>query len=65
MPMSETLTQIYAKARGLFSGVLGSALNQSLEESDEKATPNGYYRQVLYFLGAQVTSARLQFKLID
>jgi hypothetical protein len=25
---------------------------------------NGYYKQFLYFLGAQVTSARLQFKLI-
>jgi hypothetical protein len=39
-------------------------LNQSLKASDEKATPNGYYKQFLYVLGAQVTSARLQFKLI-
>jgi hypothetical protein len=51
------------KARGLFSGTSVSILSQSLETSDEKATPNGYYKQ-LYFLGTQVTSARLQFKLI-
>ena len=56
--------QIDAKARGLFSGKLGSTLNQSLKASDEKVIPNGYYKQFLYFLGAQVTSARLQFKLI-
>jgi hypothetical protein len=31
--------QIDAKARGLFSGALGSTLNQSLKASDEKVTP--------------------------
>jgi hypothetical protein len=30
----------------------------------KKATPNDYYKQFLYFLGAQAISARLQFKLI-
>jgi hypothetical protein len=30
----------------------------------KKVTSNGYYKQFLYFLWAQVTSARLQFKLI-
>ena len=52
------------KERDLFSSMLGSAVNLSLKASDEKVTPNGYYKQFLYFLGAQVTSARLQFKLI-
>jgi hypothetical protein len=42
----------------------GVNLNQSLKASDKKVTLNGYYKQFLYFLGAQVTSARLQFKLI-
>jgi hypothetical protein len=28
----------------------------------KKVTLNGYYKQFLYFLEAQVTSARLQFK---
>jgi hypothetical protein len=55
--------QIDAK-ESLFSGVSGSTLNQSFQASDKKATPNGYYKQFLFFLGAQVTSARLQFKLI-
>jgi hypothetical protein len=53
----------HAKARGLFSSASGSTLSQSRKSSDEKATPNGYYK-FLYFLGIQVTSARLQFKLI-
>jgi hypothetical protein len=53
-----------AKARGLFSSALKSTLNQSLKASDETVTPNGYFKKFLYFLGAQVTSARLQFKLI-
>jgi hypothetical protein len=56
--------QIDAKAGGLFSEALGSTLNQSLEASDEKVNLNGYYKQLLYFLGAQVTSTRLQFKRI-
>jgi hypothetical protein len=55
---------INAKARSLFSGTSRSTLNQSLKESDKKAAPNGYNKQFLYFLGSQVTSARLQFKLI-
>jgi hypothetical protein len=43
---------------------IGNTLNQSLEASGKKVTLNGYYKQFLYFLGAQVTSARLQVKLI-
>jgi hypothetical protein len=40
----------HAKARGLFSGELGHpSISQSLKVSEEKATPNGYYKQVLYF----------------
>ena len=62
--MNHTELGIDAKARGLFSGTSVSILSQSLETSDEKATPNGYYKQFLYFLGAQVPSAKLQFKLI-
>jgi hypothetical protein len=53
-----------AKARGLFSGKLGSTLNQSLKASDEKVIPNGYYKQFICFIGTRVTSARFQFKLI-
>lgn len=52
------------KQEAYFPGTWASTLNQSLETSDEKVTPNGYNKQFLYFLGAQVTSARLQFKLI-
>jgi hypothetical protein len=51
--------QINAQARGLFSGTSGSTLNQFHEASDKKATLNVYGMQFLYFLGAQVTSARL------
>jgi hypothetical protein len=53
-----------AKARDLFSGTSGSTLSQSLYGRDEKGILNGYYKKFLYFLGAQVTSASLQFKLI-
>jgi len=38
----------------------GQPSNQFLEASDKKVNPNGYYKQFLYFWGAQVTSARLQ-----
>jgi hypothetical protein len=51
--------QSNAKARSLFSGMLGSALNQSLQANGKKVTPNGYYKQFLYFLGEQDTSANL------
>jgi hypothetical protein len=37
-PKCDTEPQINAKVRGLFSGMSGSTLNQSLESSDEKAT---------------------------
>ena len=39
--------------------MLGSALNQSLQANGKKVTPNGYYKQFLYFLGEQDTSANL------
>lgn len=50
------------KSRCLFFSALGLALNQTLDTSDKKVTPGGYYKQFLYFLRAKVTSARLQFK---
>lgn len=64
LPQWDTEMQIEAEARGLFSGMSGLTLNQSLKAGDEKVTPNVYYKQFLYFLGVQVTSARLQFKFI-
>lgn len=53
-----------ANARGLFSDASALIFNQPLVASDWKATSNGYNKQFLYFLGVQVASARLQFKLI-
>jgi hypothetical protein len=52
------------KQEAYFPGTWASTLNQSLETSDEKVTPNGYNKQFLYFLGAQVTAARIHSNLL-
>jgi hypothetical protein len=47
-----------------FPALLGLSLISPSRQVTRRRPLNSYYKQFLYFLGAWVTSARLQFKLI-